>query len=264
MQTPGRRNVSGLTALAALLMFGFFLPMRAAGQVPEKFENLQVLPKDISRGDLIATMRGFTTSLGVRCPFCHVGQEGADLSTFDFKADDKPTKGTARIMMRMVHMINDSILPQLDTVSHGEGVEHDHSRERLQLQCVTCHRGNSRPITIEAVIAKVIADSGVPAAVATYRDLKTRYFGGFTYDFRERPLNGIASGLIRQNKAEDAVTLLTLNLETNPDTWATHLLLGDAYVALGKKDLASASYRRSLELQPDNPPVKAKLDALQQ
>lgn len=263
MSFPHRRRVFAALVVTALSLLRMFAnPAEASAQIPEKFENLQVLPKDISRGDLIGVMRGFTTSLGVRCPFCHVGQEGADLSTFNFKSDDKPTKGTARIMMRMVHLINDSVLPQLDTVSHGEGEEHDHTRERIEVQCVTCHRGNSRPIPLEAVLGKAMADSGVPGAVAVYRDLKTRFYGSFAYDFRERPLNGIAAGLLRQNKAEDAVTLLTLNLETNPDTWATHMLLGDAYAALGRKDQAIASYRRSLELQPDNPPVKAKLDAL--
>lgn len=261
MQSSGPRVNFIVSAFFGVLLLHPAAVARA--QIPEKFENLQVLPKDITRGDLVGIMRGFTTSLGVRCPFCHMGQEGADLSTFDFKSDDKPTKGTARIMMRMVHLINDTVLPQLDTVSHGEGIEHDHTRERIQVQCVTCHRGNSRPVPIETVISKTIADSGLPAAVAAYRDLKSRYYGGFTYDFRERPLNGIASTLLRQNKLDDAVTLLTLNLELNPDTWATHMLLGDAYGALGKKDLAVASYRRSLELQPDNPPVKAKLDALQ-
>lgn len=47
-------------------------------------------------------MRGITRGLGVRCPFCHVGEEGADLSTFDFASDEKPTKKTARIMIGML------------------------------------------------------------------------------------------------------------------------------------------------------------------
>ena len=45
------------------------------GQPPAAPTNLQVLPKDISREELIATMRGYTAGLGVQCNYCHV-QEG--------------------------------------------------------------------------------------------------------------------------------------------------------------------------------------------
>ena len=51
----------------------------------------------------------------------------------------------------------------------------------------------------------MVSDSGIPAAVAAYRDLKRRVYGGFTYDFRERPLNNVASELISQSRPADAV-----------------------------------------------------------
>lgn len=35
--------------------------------------NLQVLPKDIPKAQLVQTMRGFAMGLGVRCEHCHVG-----------------------------------------------------------------------------------------------------------------------------------------------------------------------------------------------
>ena len=60
-------------------------------------KNLQVLPKDTTRQQINPIMRGFTRALGVRCPYCHVGEEGADMSTFDFASDEKPTKKTARL-----------------------------------------------------------------------------------------------------------------------------------------------------------------------
>jgi hypothetical protein len=251
-----------------LLLSAWFPAGAARAQIPEKFENLQVLPKDIARPQLVQVMRGFTSALGVRCAFCHVhtGPE-SDLSTFDFKSDDKPAKRTARLMMNMVHVVNDSLLAPLDTINgrHHAGMDeaagHDDAHH-IAVQCATCHRGQSRPRMLESVVSGMIADSGVPAAVADYRELKRRFYGGYTFDFRERPLNTVASDLIRANRMADAVTILTLNLETNPDTWMTHTLLGDAYAALGQKDLAIASYRKSLELQPENPPVKAKLDAL--
>ncbi len=248
-------------SLALALVATLTAPAHA--QIPEKFENLQILPKDISRGQLIQVMRGFSIGLGVRCQFCHIGEEGAPFATFNFKSDEKPTKRTARIMLQMVHTINDTYLPQLDTISHAEGMEHHHANDRIQVQCVTCHRGQSRPVMLDSAMTKMISDSGVPAAVAMYRNLKERYYGSFTYDFSQSPLNGLASDLLRQSRNDDAITLLNLNLETNPSAASTYQLLGDAYKAQGKKDLALASYRHSLELQPVNPPLKATIDSLQ-
>jgi cytochrome c biogenesis protein CcdA len=42
-----------------------FCAVPAAAQFPEKFTNLQVLPKDISRKQLESTMRGFAFALNV-------------------------------------------------------------------------------------------------------------------------------------------------------------------------------------------------------
>ena len=44
----------------------------ASAQIPDKFTNLQVLPKDTSKADLQSSMRKFAFALNVRCPYCHV------------------------------------------------------------------------------------------------------------------------------------------------------------------------------------------------
>ena len=104
-------------------------------QIPQKFTNLQVLPKNISRGDLVATMKGFTSALGVRCEHCHVG-EGDDLSKFDFASDAKPTKKVARTMVHMVEHIN---------AEHLKGIG-DPARQP-KVTCFTCHQGTKTPAT---------------------------------------------------------------------------------------------------------------------
>jgi hypothetical protein len=48
----------------------------AAAQMPQKLENLQYFPKDISRERLTERMREFSFALGVRCQYCHTGGDG--------------------------------------------------------------------------------------------------------------------------------------------------------------------------------------------
>ena len=62
---------------------------------PPPMTNLQILPKDTPRPQVIATMQAFTQSLGVACNYCHV-QEGRG-GRNDFASDEKATeKGGAR------------------------------------------------------------------------------------------------------------------------------------------------------------------------
>lgn len=92
-------------------------------------ENLQILPADIPRRDLIATMRRFSRSLGVKCDFCHV-PEG---ESFDFPSDANPHKDIARLMMRMTRDINQRHIAQVSQEPED------------QVTCYTCHRGEKEP-----------------------------------------------------------------------------------------------------------------------
>lgn len=106
-------------------------------QIPETYTNLQVLPKDINRRDLVPIMRGFALNLGVRCEHCHLG-EGNDLSKFDFASDIRPAKAVARRMLRMVGTINDTLLA---------GVGTPPAPGSPKVTCFTCHRGSVKPLT---------------------------------------------------------------------------------------------------------------------
>ena len=97
-------------------------------------KNLQVLPKDISRGQLLPIMKSFSQGLGVRCTHCHVGEEGKPLSTFDFASDGKKEKVTARKMLVMVHRINEQDFGVKDF-------------KDVKVTCFTCHRGATKPLT---------------------------------------------------------------------------------------------------------------------
>src|SRR5205807_994767 len=71
----------------------------AAGQPPAQppMTNLQILPKDTPRPQVIATMQAIAQSLGVQCNYCHV-QEGRG-GRNDFASDEKPAKKAARGML---------------------------------------------------------------------------------------------------------------------------------------------------------------------
>jgi len=73
-------------------------PMR--NPIPDAFTNLQVLPKDIAKADLVRIMKGFCITFEKRCSYCHVATD--DLSEADFAADEKETKKKARELLRFI------------------------------------------------------------------------------------------------------------------------------------------------------------------
>lgn len=129
--------------LAGATAFALVLARGPASQAQQRWEppdptNLQVLPNDIAKADLVRTMRSFARGLGVRCQHCHVGEEGEALETFDFASDAKPTKATARAMITMVTAINGQYL---------KDVGHDPAGGSPKVTCYTCHRGETHPAT---------------------------------------------------------------------------------------------------------------------
>ena len=75
---------------------------RAGGAPAPPPANLQVLPKDIPRPQLLQTMQAFNQALGVQCNYCQV-QEGRGERN-DMASDEKPTKKTARQMMVLARL----------------------------------------------------------------------------------------------------------------------------------------------------------------
>jgi len=102
---------------APLVLLLSSVPPAAAQPGPaEAPKNLQVLPKDTPRPEVVKVMFRFTTALGVRCDFCHVEAPAArppGAPPFDFASDDKENKKKARVMMKMVAAINGDYLTKL-------------------------------------------------------------------------------------------------------------------------------------------------------
>lgn len=237
-----------LTLIALLLVC-----LSANGQIPDKFTNLKVLPKDISKQELQSTMRSFAFALGIRCEHCHVEKQAPEKG-FDYAADDKDAKKAARIMLQMVEAINRDYVGKLEKAD---------KLAPIRVQCVTCHHGLTQPQPLNAVLAASLEKDGVAKAVALYNELRTKYYGTGQYDFGETSLNLLTESLLTKQKKADALAIMELNFSANhPESvWSYHML-AMTHEANGQTDKAVADYRKVLELHPDDTWAKQQIDAL--
>lgn len=254
LPVPGSygRVVRIRAALVLLTAACLASPTPSRAQIPAKFKNLKVLPKDISRRQLFEVMRGFAQGLGVHCSACHVGQEGKPLSTYDFASDKKWMKRDARVMLRMVRAINGKILPELP----------QRDTPHVAVTCTTCHRGVRRPEPIDQILAETIRTRGVDSALVEYRALRKEYYGADAYDFTDRPLLELSQRLARGHRATDALRLLQLSIQLNPESARSYFAVGRVHEQEGDKQAAIAAYRKTLEIAPGFRPARERLDSL--
>lgn len=86
-------------------------------------KNVKLLG-DMPVSQFIPVMNYFAASMGRRCNFCHVNNNGQ----WDYAADTKPEKNTAREMIKLVLDVNKDTFKGNTTVG-----------------CYTCHRGRNNP-----------------------------------------------------------------------------------------------------------------------
>lgn len=240
--------IPAVLASAILLL----APATARAQIPGRFENLQVLPKDISRDSLVLLMRSFTFATGLRCEGCHVMGENGSFRGARFDLDDKSNKLKARYMLEMVQRINQELLPGLP----------DRDQPPLAVECKTCHRGLAKPFLLRTELHRVLDREGIDAALQRYRDLREREATSGAYDFGEWEMNELAREVEKEGKTEAAVAFLELNGEFHPDSPDIPRTLGPLYEELGRREDAIAAYRRALEMNPQDRASQARLRAL--
>jgi tetratricopeptide (TPR) repeat protein len=201
---------------------------------PEKPKNLQVLPKDWPGSRLQPVMIGFTRALGVRCSYCHKGEEGKPLGTYDFASDENPNKNRAREMYRMLESVNDhlkNIQPSGD--------------QRVNMWCNTCHRGRPRPMTLAEELGEQYRKNGVEQALDYYADLKQKYYGEGPYDFGESGLNDFGYEVLKKD-AVGAIQIFRLNAAQFPQSGNVWDSLAEAYMKSGNLKEAEAYYQKAL------------------
>jgi hypothetical protein len=186
------------------MLVSALLPTPLPAQIPDRYTNLQVLPKDISRAELVRTMRGLALDLGARCAECHVGPD--DLKGMDFAVDTKPAKRAAREMLRMLQAINGAVeaLPARD-------------EPRDLVSCYTCHRRTIRPpLPLHEELLRRVQAKGAQAGVERYRELRREQPEAGRYDFGPVSLRAAARRLVDLGRLDDALTLARENAQQYP------------------------------------------------
>jgi len=228
--------------VASLLVVFALLPAGLSSQTrPVRvFTNLQVLPKDISDDELSEIMLDNLRGLGLPrlagggCLFCHVGDLERPRSTWDYASDEKPMKAKARVMMAMVREINGAFLPKL---------EHRIASD-TRVTCHSCHKGRTDPRPLPDLLRAADSAGGVDSVKMAYRALRERYFGGDAFDFRRGVLEAIALEVADRGRIDDAVALVTLEREANPNDPAA----GGALVRIElERAIARRGVRAALE-----------------
>lgn len=207
--------------------------------------NLQVLPDTLTRRQLTPIMREVADGLGVNCAYCHVQSDPADMRTFDYAADDRPEKRIAREMLRMVADINARRIPQAIAARQV-------STAAVEVTCATCHRGSARPAFIEDVMTRHLEEDGLDAAIAHYRELRSRFFGGYQYDFRPGPLTSLAQSLAADERFDEALAFAGLAVEFYPQDSNPLFALGQIHAQAGHSDQAIEIMTRAMDLAPED------------
>jgi tetratricopeptide (TPR) repeat protein len=239
--TLGRHGV----AAALLLLAGAAFAQGPAQEAPK---NLKVLPKDWSRAQVVQVMQNFTAGLGVGCDFCHELPQGAPP---DFASDEKKEKDLARAMMKITQDLN-TRLPTDFGMSPNDVT---------RIGCITCHRGVPEPKQLAEILAKTSADKGFPAASDQYKELKAKFYGAQAYDFSESGLIATATPLI-QNRTDEAVKFLQLNLQLFPQSARSYLALAQAQQVKKDNPAAIASLEKALAIDPKNAQAQRLLTEL--
>ena len=241
-------------SLVAGLLAGVITAVPVAAQgIPDDFSNLQVLPDDISRRQLIGIMGSFSDALGVGCAHCHTVSDDLDSPDDDFASDEKATKGKARAMMAMVEAINADHIARLA----------DRDERDLGVACVTCHAGKPAPVTLVQELTWAVDEGGFAAVKARYDELREDYFGRGAYDFGPASLERVAQVLARSD-ADAALAVIALNLEHHPESVPSWLLKGQIHTFEGQTDVAVEAYERVLELEPGHRAATQALERMRE
>jgi CubicO group peptidase (beta-lactamase class C family) len=151
--------------------------------------------------------------------------------------------------MAVVIMINSDAVPGSDMAAAAHDVVLGRTPARIKK-------------SVARTVGRTLLEQGAAVAVKQYRELKAS--APDDHDFSEGALNSLGYLLLRRDRTADAVEIFKLNVEAYPNSGNSHDSLGEAYRKLGQRDLALASYRKALELDPASSSAARALKELEQ
>ena len=196
----------------------------------------------------LPNMQEIAQSLGVECEYCHSAPRGS--------GQPEPRKDIARAMLAMTRDINAKVQAAVGNVATGKAAS-----EATEVKCVTCHRGVAIPKQLSEIITRTLAKDGAEAAVAQYRELRSRYYGHQAYDFGEDTLIGIAERFSNA-RPDDSIALMKLNLEFYPKSARSLQAIAFAYTRKLDDRTAISYLEDALKIEPENGIIQGQLEQL--
>lgn len=247
-------------ATLALIVVAAGLPIEALAQ-DRDYENLQVLPEDISRRELTSTMLANLEGLGLPrrgnegCLFCHEGSMDVPRSEWDYASDARVEKRKAREMMAMTHEVNRRISAIESRIDPD-----------FEVTCGTCHKGRTDPRPLDRRLIEAYEESGYGALDDLYVELRERYFGADAYDFRVQTLFELAGSVAAAGSLDDAIAVSELNERFFPGSHGarrgTLMLSLNRTLSVGGVDSVLADFDRRYESEATGIVTAGLLDGL--
>jgi len=254
-----RRSTFVGAILTAALVWAAVLPVAgvqdrpgpgvASGSPQSPVRRPSVLPP----GDRLVFMQSVAAALGVDCGYCHPGRGGNSPAGPALTATGRPRVEVAREMFLMVERLNANVRE-----ATGKSAS-----EATRVTCATCHRGVPIPMQIGDIVWQTARQQGGEAAVAQYRELRSRFYGRQAYDFGPQPLIPVSERLANV-RPDAAIAILRMSIDYHPDFVQSYISL--AYAMIRGRDYqgAMASLRDALRLEPTNGLARGMLAQLEQ
>lgn len=128
------------------------------------------------------------------------------------------------------------------------------------MDIVLGHEGEGIKESIAQHMLKTMVNNNSEIAVRKYYDIKENSIE--KYFVSEGEFNSLAYGLLQEKRIKEAIELLKISVIVLPESSNLYDSLGEIYLTNGDKGLALESYRKSVELNPNNISGKKVLEKL--
>jgi peptidylprolyl isomerase len=115
--------------------------------------------------------------------------------------------------------------------------------------------------SIASEMLAITFEKNVDEAIKRYYEVKAA--GSDEYNMKENELNVLGYDLLQGQRNADAIKIFELNVKEFPNSANAYDSLGEGCMIDGKKELAIAYYKKSLELNPNNDNAKKMLQELE-